>query len=115
MGLREGFSLSKFTCDTCGKDVLPVDGIVSWTRDDKKLGNFKLTHKDTLESKCQPDNNRYRELYTLTLANGYLEFISYLLERWEDNFVLEDPLLLRRLMGQLNLHIHEKLLLLMEE
>ncbi|GBF32949.1 hypothetical protein DCCM_2046 [Desulfocucumis palustris] len=107
--------MSRFICDTCGREVLPVDGIVSWTREDKRLGNFKLTHKDTPGNKCQPENNRYRELYTLTLAHGYLEFISYLLERWEDNLVLDDPQTLRKVMGQLNLHIHEKLIMLMED
>lgn len=107
--------MAKFICETCGQEVLAVDGIVSWTREDKKLGNFKLTHKSSIGTNCQPENNRYRELYTLTLASGYIEFISYLLERWEDDFVLTDPNSLNNVMRQLNLHMHEKLLMMVEE
>lgn len=108
--------MGNFTCDTCGKDIQTVDGILSWTREDRRLGNFKLTHKDSLGTSCQPmNNNRYRELYTLTLPTGFMEFISYLLERWEDGFTLTDPKSLRNVMRQLNLHIHEKLLLMVED
>ncbi|KJR99347.1 MAG: hypothetical protein VR68_09550 [Peptococcaceae bacterium BRH_c4a] len=108
--------MATFTCDTCGKEIHAVDGILSWTREDHRLGNFKLTHKDTLGTGCQPEgNNRYRELYTLTLATGFMEFISYLLERWEDGFLLTEPQTLRNVMRQLNLHIHEKLLLMVED
>ncbi len=104
-----------FTCDTCGKEIQTIDGILSWTREDHRLGNFKLTHKESLGTGCQPANNRYRELYTLTLPTGFMEFILYLLERWEDGFTLTDPKSLRNVMRQLNLHIHEKLLLMVEE
>ena len=108
--------MSHFICDTCKKEILPVDGILSWTREEQQLGNFRLTHKDTLGTSCQPrENNRYRELYTLTLATGFMEFVSYLLERWEDGFTLTDPKSLRNVMRQLNLHIHEKLLLMVED
>lgn len=104
--------MARFVCDTCGQEVHVMDGVVSWTREEGKLGNFKLTHKNGI---CQPENNRHRELYTLTLASGFMEFISYLLERWEDGFVLTDPSSLRSVMRQLNVHMHEKLLMLVEE
>jgi len=108
--------VNNFFCDTCKKEIQTVDGILSWTREDHQLGNFKLTHKDSAETGCQPaSNNRYRELYTLTLATGFIEFISYLLERWEDGFTLTDPKSLRNVMRQLNLHIHEKLLIMVED
>jgi hypothetical protein len=107
--------LAKFICDTCGKEVQVIDGVVSWTREEKELRNFKLTHKENLGTGCQPDNNRYRELYTLTLASGFMEFVQYLLERWADGLVLRDPETLRNVMRQLNLHMHEKLLMLVEE
>lgn len=90
--------------------------MVSWTREEKVLRNFKLTHKEETGKGCYPkENNRFRELYTLTLATGFMEFIQYLLERWVDGFVLADPETLRNVMRQLNLHMHEKLLLLVEE
>ena len=107
--------MGNFVCDTCGKEIQTVDGILSWTREDNRLGNFKMTHKDTLGTGCQPPNNRYRELYTLTLATGFIEFVSYLLERWEDGFTLTEPKTLRNVMRQLNLHIHEKLLMMVED
>lgn len=108
--------MSNFICDTCKKEILPVDGILSWTREDHQLGNFKLTHKNSVGTSCEPaDSNRYRELYTLTLATGFMEFISYLLERWEDGFTLTNPKSLRNVMRQLNLHIHEKLLVMVED
>lgn len=104
--------MAKFLCDSCGQEVQIIDGIVSWTREEKALRNFKLTHKG---APCQPDNNRYRELYTLTLASGFMEFVQYLLERWADGLILSDPQTLRSVMRQLNLHMHEKLLMLVEE
>lgn len=107
--------MARFICDTCGQEVQVVDGIVSWTRENKLLSNFKLTHKEALGTGCQPVNNRHRELYTLTLASGFMEFVQYLLERWEDGFSLEDPNTLRDVMRQLNMHMHEKLLMLVEE
>ncbi|MBE3587941.1 MAG: hypothetical protein IMW93_05200 [Thermoanaerobacteraceae bacterium] len=107
--------MARFICDTCGREVQVIDGVVSWTREEKILRNFKLTHKAALGTGCQPDNNRYRELYTLTLASGYLEFVQYLLERWEDGLTLGDPHTLRSVMRQINLHMHEKLLMLVEE
>ncbi len=107
--------MAKFICDTCGEEVQIIDGIVSWTREEKILKNFKLTHKNEARSGCQPENNRYRELYTLTLASGFMEFVQYLLERWEDGLVLGDPDTLQKVMRQLSLHMHEKLLMLVEE
>lgn len=107
--------MAKFICDTCGKELQVIDGIVSWTRDDRVLSNFKLTHKKSLGTGCQPANNRYRELYTLTLTSGFIEFVQYLLERWADGLILGDPQTLRNVMRQLNLHMHEKLLMLIEE
>ncbi len=109
--------MSNFICDTCGEEVLPIDGIVSWTKENKTMSNFKLTHKNPVGQKigCQPDNNRYRELYTLTLAHGYLDFVLYLLGNWENNFLLSGDAGLRKVMTQLNFHIHEKLLMLIEE
>ena len=107
--------MGKFVCDICGKEIHTMDGILSWTREEKTLGNFKLTHKNSGDKGCQPENNRHRELYTLTLASGFMELVSYLLERWEDGFVLTDPRTLNNVMRQLNLHMHEKLLMLVEE
>ncbi len=114
---RSGVKMSDFICDNCGKKVFPLDGIVSWNKENKTFTNFKLTHKNKpgVENGCQPeDNNRYRELYTLTLANGYLDFILYLIQNWENGYFLEGESL-RKLIAQLNLHIHEKLLLMIED
>ena len=108
--------MGNFTCDGCGKTIQTIDGILSWTREDNLLGNFKITHKDSLGTGCQPvENNRCRELYTLALPTGFMEFVSYLLERWEDQFVLVEPKTLRNVMRQLSFHIHEKLLLMVED
>lgn len=107
--------MTRFTCDTCAREVRIIDGIVSWTREEKTLKNFKLTHKKGIKEECQPENNRYRELYTLTLASGFMEFVQYLLERWEDGLLLGDPDTLRGVMQQLTLHMHEKLLMLVED
>lgn len=107
--------MARFICDTCGEEVQIVDGVVSWTREEKTLKNFRLTHKEEVKSGCRPDNNRYRELYTLTLASGFMEFVQYLLERWQDGLVLGDPETLGKVMRQLSLHMHEKLLMLVEE
>ncbi len=109
--------MADFICDVCGQRVVSLDGIVSWNKENKTFSNFKLTHKNKVgaETGCQPEgNNRCRELYTLTLANGYLDFILYLIQNWENGYSLEGESL-RKLIAQLNLHIHEKLLLMIED
>lgn len=111
--------MSNFICDTCGKEVFPLDGIVSWKKENenKVLSDFTLTHKKRIgaEDDCQPhDNNRYRELYTLTLASGYFDFVLYLVQNWENGWSLKGDSL-KKVVAQLNLHLHEKLLMMMED
>ncbi|MBF7082231.1 hypothetical protein IT084_04480 [Desulfallas sp. Bu1-1] len=108
--------MSRFVCDVCGEEVAVHEGILTWTRDNNTLSNFTLSHKNTPERKCQPEsNNRFKDLYTLTMINGYMEFIKYLIERWENGFKLKDKESLEKVLEQLNLHMHEKLILLTEE
>lgn len=107
--------MSKFTCDSCGEEVQIIDGIVSWTCRDKVLKNFKLTHKNEAGYGCEPANNRYRELYTLTQPGGLMEFVQCLLEQWEGGAVLGDSDTLHGVIIQLSQHIHEELLMLVED
>lgn len=107
--------MSRFICDICGEDIAVHEGVLTWTRDDNTLSNFRLTHKNTADKNCRPENNRCKELYTLTTVPGFLEFIQYLLERWENGFKLNDAHLLKKVMEQLCLHIHEKVIMLVED
>ncbi|SFR13322.1 hypothetical protein [Desulfoscipio geothermicus] len=108
--------MSRFVCDVCGKEIAVHEGILTWARDEETLSNFMLTHQNSPERKCQPkENNRYKDLYTLTMINGYMEFINYLVDRWESGFYLKDVESLKKVLEQLNLHMHEKLILLTED
>ncbi len=108
--------MSRFVCDVCGEEVAVHEGILTWTRDNATLSNFKLTHKKDTRHGCQPEsNNRFKDLYTLTMINGYLEFIKYLIDRWENGFSLKDAESLEKVFEQLNLHMHEKVILLTED
>jgi hypothetical protein len=108
--------MSRFVCDICGEEVIVCEGILTWARDDETLSNFTLTHKNSSGHICQPlNNNRFKDLYTLTMINGYMEFIDYLVDRWENGFYLRDTDSLKKVLGQLNLHMHEKVILLAED
>ena len=108
--------MSRFVCDICGQDVALHEGILTWARDDETLANFKLSHRKETGLGCQPvENNRHKDLYTLAVVSGYMEFIKYLIERWENGFILKDANLLERVLEQLNMHIHEKVILLTED
>ncbi len=108
--------MSKFLCDECGEEMAIHEGILTWVRDDNTLSNFKLTHKKETGKNCQPEqNNRFKDLYTLTVISGYMEFIKYLIERWENGFNLQDSGSLEKVLEQLNMHIHEKVILLTED
>lgn len=108
--------MSRFICDICAGEIALHDGILTWSRDDNTLSNFKLTHKNSTGNNCRPgENNRFKDLYTLTMISGYLEFIKYLIERWENGFTLKDGDSLEKVLQQLNLHMHEKVIMLTEE
>ncbi|MEW5952792.1 MAG: hypothetical protein AB1815_03405 [Bacillota bacterium] len=106
--------MSRFVCDTCGEEISLHEGVLTWTRRYNQLSNFKLTHMNTPERQCRPENNRCKELYALAMVHEYIGFTQYLLERWENGFVLTDPESLERVMEQLNLHMHEKVIMLSE-
>lgn len=108
--------MSRFVCDSCGEEIALHEGILTWNRDDETLSNFKLTHKKSAGKGCQPEeNNRFKDLYTLTMINGYLEFVKYLIDRWENGFTLKDAESLEVVLQQLNLHMHEKVIMLAED
>jgi len=108
--------MSRFICDVCGEELFVHEGILTWTRDNETLSNFTLSHKNSPENRCQPEeNNRFKDLYTLTMITGYLDFIKYLIERWENGFLLKDADSLQRVLQQLNMHMHEKVIMLTEE
>ncbi|MCL2337683.1 MAG: hypothetical protein FWC60_09710 [Firmicutes bacterium] len=110
--------MSIFICDVCGGEIALHEGILTWSRTNDTLSNFKLTHKNEAGGGyvCRPEeNNRFQDLYTLALLSGYLAFTKYLLERWENGFILKDAEMLEKVMQQLNMHMHEKLLLLTED
>lgn len=108
--------MSSFICDVCGEEMVVNDGILTWTRDNDTLSNFSLSHKMLPGYKCQPQtNNRFKDLYTLAMINGYMEFMGYLLERWENGFSLKDAESLERVLEQLNAHMHEKMILLTDD
>jgi len=59
-------------CDRCGKALVPMEGIVSWTRDAADERSFALTH-----APCVPaEANQREEVRRLMWPNEFLRFAT---------------------------------------
>lgn len=59
-------------CDECGKALVPLEGIVSWTRDGESERSFVMTH-----ASCVPATaNAREEIRRLVWPNEYLRFAT---------------------------------------
>jgi len=59
-------------CDRCGKALVPLEGIVSWTRDGTDERSFALTH-----APCVPaEASQREEVRRLVWPNEFLRFAT---------------------------------------
>ncbi|WP_027717542.1 hypothetical protein [Desulfovirgula thermocuniculi] len=98
-----------FICSSCGKEIGLYDGVLSWYQGDGKLGNFTITHRPGWGCPGQPRNNVSRDLFRVASMKGYLAFVQYLISRWGEGYVVDDDDSLRKVMLQLNAHLHESI------
>ena len=59
-------------CDACGRIVAPVDGAVSWERDERGERGFLLTHVACVPARA----NVREELRRLVWPNEFLRFVG---------------------------------------
>jgi len=59
-------------CDRCGKALVPMEGIVSWTRDAADEGSFALTHAPCVAAEA----NQREEVRRLMWPNEFLRFAT---------------------------------------
>ncbi len=105
-----------FICDTCGQDVKIYEGVLSWLREEGKISNFLITHRNGGQRNCEVSgNNERQDLYKLTSFNGYLAFVQDLLSWWIRGFSIKDFERLKDIMNNLSIYINERLTALVGE
>ncbi|MGB9802866.1 MAG: hypothetical protein ACPLRU_01350 [Desulfofundulus sp.] len=107
--------MSSFICDSCGQEVSLYDGVLSWYRKGRELGNFTITHRPGKHCSGRPENNVYRDLFRVASVKGYLAFVQYLIARWSEGCVLNDFSSLKKAIAQINSHIDEGIASLLGE
>jgi hypothetical protein len=98
----------KFICETCGKEVLPEEGTLSWVDGGNSLHNFKITHKDDQNHSCDPKHVGYIHLWIVTGLTGFTKFTEILADYWEKGYTLKDSGGLKKALNQVGLYIWEK-------
>lgn len=86
-----------YTCEKCGEEIYPIDGFLSWQREDGILRNFQITHR-----KCSdPENNACVTLFDISDEKGFMGLIKYLFDCWGDGLNLEGHESLLRVFTQM--------------
>ncbi|HHW44569.1 MAG: hypothetical protein IMW93_00990 [Thermoanaerobacteraceae bacterium] len=107
--------MGSFICDSCGREVNIYEGILSWRREGRELSNFAITHHSGADCPGQPSNNTCRDLFRVASVKGYLAFVQYLITRWGEGCTITDFDSLKRVLAQINAHIHEGMVNLLGE
>ncbi|NLI12966.1 hypothetical protein [Pelotomaculum propionicicum] len=74
-----------FICEKCGEKIYPIDGFLSWQREDGILANFQIAHRKYSD----PQNNACVTLFEVVDEDGFMGFIKYLIDCWGDGLTLE--------------------------
>lgn len=98
----------KFKCETCGKEVTPEEGTLSWVDEGNSLRNFKITHKSDQNQISDPQHVGYIHLWIVTGLTGFIKFTEVLTDYWEKGYTLEDPIGLKKALNQIGVYIWEK-------
>ena len=97
----------KFLCDTCGNEVDPQEGTLSWIDNGSFLRDFKITHKSDQNHHCDPRNIAYIHLWIVTGLTGFVKFTELLADHWAKGYTLEDAPGLKRALNLIGTHIWE--------
>lgn len=98
----------KFICDTCGKEVTPEEGTLSWVDEEMALRDFRITHKKDQNHSCAPQHVAYVHLWIVTGIAGFVKFTQMLTDQWEKGYALKDPKGLKKALDQIGNHLWEK-------
>lgn len=97
-----------FHCETCGKEVTPEEGTLSWIDDGSSLRDFRITHKKDQNHHCDPRYVAYVHLWIMTGLSGFMKFTELLADHWEKGYTLNDNKGLKRALNQIGTFIWEK-------
>lgn len=98
----------KFICDTCGLDLLPEDGTLSWVDEGMCLRDFRITHKNDQNHGCDPRHVAYIHLWILTGVSGFVKFTELLADYWGKGYTLKDNQGLKSSLSKIGIYIWEK-------
>jgi hypothetical protein len=97
----------RFTCATCGKEIAPEEGTLSWRQVDGKLSGFRITHKTDQNQGCNPEDVAYVHLWILTGLTGFVKYAEHLASLWAKGYVLADEAGLKKALSELGMHLWE--------
>lgn len=98
----------KFYCATCGNEVTPEEGTLSWVEDAKTLRDFRITHKEDRNHSCDPQNIAYIHLWMVTGPAGFTKFNERLADYWGRGYILKDAPGLKRALNQIGTYLWER-------
>lgn len=98
----------QFYCDTCGKEVLPEEGTVSWVDEGNALRNFRITHKNDHNHNCNPRHIGYIHLWIVTGISGFIKFNEVMYDYWAKDYTLSDAVGLKKVLNQIGTYVWEK-------
>ena len=98
----------KFICTTCGKEIAPEEGTLSWVDQGNSLRDFKITHKSHQNHAFDPQHVGYIHLWIVTGVTGFTKFAGVLADYWGKGYTLEDSGGLKKALDQIGIYIWEK-------
>lgn len=98
----------QFYCDTCGKEVLLEEGTVSWIDEGDTLRDFRITHKNDQNYKCDPRHVGYIHLGIVTGISGFMKFNEVMYDYWVKGYTLHDAGGLKKALNQIGTYIWRK-------
>lgn len=98
----------EFICETCGKEITPEEGTLSWVDEGNSLRDFKITHKSDQNHRCDPRHVGYIHLWIVTGVTGFTKFTGVLADYWEKGYTLDDINGLKKALNQIGIYIWEK-------
>lgn len=98
----------KFMCETCGKEVTPEEGTLSWVDEGNSLRHFRITHKSDQNHESDPQHVGYIHLWMVTRLTGFTKFTEVLADYWVKGYTLDDLIGLKRVLNQIGVYIWEE-------
>jgi len=95
-------------CETCGKEVTPEEGTLSWVDEGNSLRDFRITHEEDQNHSCDPRHVAVIHLWMVTGLSGYMKFTERLADYWDKGYELKDIKGLKRALSQIGLFIWTK-------